>query len=755
MVTRKNAIIAGAVLGYAALAYFLVQYLAGILYFLANKTLPLHVAVGTWWNDWHLYAADPIQRKRLQFGIVFSLIVVFGTPLLILNAFLQKVRSLHGDARFATDGEIRKKGYMGHEGVIIGKRGSQYLTQRGQAPILLAAPTRQGKGAGVCIPNLLNYPESVVVLDIKMENFQITSLFRQKHGQKVFLFNPFAEDGRTHRWNPMDSIRRDRDLRVVDVMSIGEMFYPRTSDDSGMWNDLARDLFTGFTLYLLETPDLPCTFGELLRQVSGKGRGIKEHVQHIMQERYRGDEALSDACYQAFSRFCSAQERTLSSIVTTMTAPLLIFQNTYVDAATSATDFDVSRVRKERMTIYVGIPANMMSSASLIVNLFFSHLINQNMKELPEQNPELKHKCLVLLDEFSTLGRVGIIAKSIGQIAGYNMVIMPIIQGISQLIGVYGEHDARTIEDMAIAQILYPPRSQKDANEYSEMLGYSTEKAVSTGISRPRAWGGNNGSASENVSDQRRALMLPQELREMPWTQEIIITTGIKPILCDKALYFSDPVFMNRLKALSPTLKAIKGLPTEDQLKAVALTKRELSIKLPQIDVHRHAAKVERRTRVVKEGEEITAEDLTTDTSALPAIEPGDEVRGALEFVEAFFERADPDVKTGNDGLPRMAAMWEPASAPMHVPELDEQRPMSEEDKAALMAQMFGDDRPAPVAPESASLMGFAAELKQARDERAARGAGHGYMGVIDLGALAEDHEQAEDEGETFVATAH
>lgn len=99
--------------------------------------------------------------------------------------------------------------------------------------------------------------------------------------------------------------------------------------------------------------------------------------------------------------------------------------------------------------------------------------------------------------------------------------------------------------------------------------------------------------------------------------------------------------------------------------------------------------------------------------------------------------------------------MWEPASAPMHVPELDEQKPMSDGDKAALMAQMFGEDRPPPVAPEPAGLMGFAAELKQAREERAARGAGHGYMGVIDLKALAEDHEQAEDEGETYVATAH
>jgi hypothetical protein len=180
-----------------------------------------------------------------------------------------------------------------------------------------------------------------------------------------------------------------------------------------------------------------------------------------------------------------------------------------------------------------------------------------------------------------------------------------------------------------------------------------------------------------------------------------------------------------------------------------------LSIKLPQIDVDRHAAKVERRTRVVKEGEEITAQDLTTDISALPAIQAGDEVRGALEVVDVFLERADPSMKKVNDGLPRMAAMWQPASAPMHVPELDNQRPMSEEDKAALMAQMFGDERPAVVAPESVGAMGFAAQLQQAREERAARGSGHGYWGVIDLGALAEDKERPEDEGERYVETAH
>jgi type IV secretion system protein VirD4 len=637
---HKRRIIFGVVLAYLIGACFLIPMLAGALYFLANKTLPHDVSLSTWSTYWHFYAADPTQRKYLQFSIGAAVFIVVGIPLLILNAILHKDRSLHGDARFATTAEVRKDGLFGPAGVIIGKMAGQYISMPGTAPLLLAAPTRQGKGAGVVISNLLNYPDSVVVLDIKLENFQITSLFRQKHGQKVFLFNPFAEDGRTHRWNPMDAIRRDPNLRTVDAMTIGEMLYPRSNDDSGMWNDLARDLFMGFVLYLIETPELPCTFGEVLRQISGKGRSIKEHVQHLMAARNRGSDALSDACFEAFSRFCSAQERTLSSIVTTATAPLLIFQNAYVDAATSATDFDLSRVRMERMTIYVGIPANMMSASALIVNLFFSHLINRNMKELPEQNTALKHQCLILLDEFTALGRVGIIAKSIGQISGYNIRLLLVIQGISQLISAYGEHDARTIEDNCAVQLLYPPRQQKDAHEYSEMLGAYTAKATSTGISRPRAFGNNSGSASENISDHRRALMLPQELRELPWTNEVIIKAGLKPILCDKALYFADRVFMDRLKALSSTLSKIKGLPSEQELKLVALTNAELSIELPRHNVDTHMAKVERRLRPLAPGEPIDVGLLAVDRSKMPQLVPGEEPTPAVvrELTNTFID---------------------------------------------------------------------------------------------------------------------
>ena len=269
----------------------------------------------------------------------------------------------------------------------------------------------------IVLPNLLNYSGSVVVLDIKLENYKYTSKFRSEHGQQVFLFNPFAEDGRTHRWNPLDGISRNRNFRVGDALAVGQALYPASDRQEGFWNDAARNLFLGLTLYLLDTPDLPCTLGELLRQSSGKGLPIKDYIQDLMASRVNGNNALSRECLDALSRFCSTSENTLASILVTFNAPLTIFSNPIVDAATSASDFDITAVRKSRMSIYIGIQPNRLAEASLLVNLFFSQLINLNTKQLPADNPELKYPCLLILDEFTAIGKVGIIAKSVAYIA--------------------------------------------------------------------------------------------------------------------------------------------------------------------------------------------------------------------------------------------------------------------------------------------------------------------------------------------------
>ncbi|TVT60045.1 MAG: type IV secretory system conjugative DNA transfer family protein [Azoarcus sp. PHD] len=650
----KTLAILGAVLAYVVVGFFAAEYIAGGAYFVVNKSIPTDITLDTWSQYWDWYSDDPVQRKRLQMSAGIAGILVYLVPLMIFSAVRSGGRSLHGDARFAVASEVRKAGLYEETGIIVGKYNGRYLMFDGQNFVLLAAPTRSGKGVAIVLPNLLNYGGSVVVLDIKLENFKLTSGFRAAHGQRVFLFNPFAEDGKTHRWNPLDGISRNRNFRVGDVLAIGQALYPSDNVKEAFWNDQARNLFLGLTLYLLETPELPCTLGELLRQSSGKGQPIKDYLQGVMAERMNGDNALSDECLDAINRFCSTSENTMASILATFNAPLTIFANPIVDAATSASDIDVTMVRKELMSIYIGIQPNRLADASLLINLFFSQLINLNTKELPADNPALKHQCLLILDEFTAIGKVGIIAKAVSYIAGYNIRLLPIIQSISQLESVYGEKDTRTFVTNHALQVLYPPREQKDANEYSEMLGYFTEKSVSTGVSRPRAWGSNNASSSENTSDQRRALLLPQELKELGQDKEIIILENTKPILCEKARYFSDESFIDRLKAISPTLAALgKKLPSKDQLEQAAFVRNELASPVPALDIDLHKAKMERRIRTAEPDEPIDLAKLAVDVDALPAIDspenPSEEQVAGL--VDAFFSQLDwVDENTGEFG---------------------------------------------------------------------------------------------------------
>lgn len=102
--------------------------------------------------------------------------------------------------------------------------------------------------------------------------------------------------------------------------------------------------------------------------------------------------------------------------------------------------------------------------------------------------------------------------------------------------------------------IMYAPSPvvQSDANEYSEMLGYQTVKNTS----HSRSFG-KQGSRSDSTSDQKRALMLPQELKEMDMWEEIVSLEHTKPIRCAKIKYFEDPTFTARVDWKVPEIPLV------------------------------------------------------------------------------------------------------------------------------------------------------------------------------------------------------
>jgi type IV secretion system protein VirD4 len=444
--------------------------------------------------------------------------------------------------------------------IVVGIWRGRYLRFTGQQFVLLAAPARSGKGVGIVIPNLLSFPDSVVVLDIKQENYAATAGFRRAHGQDVYMFNPFAEDGRTHRYNPLSAIS-DGLFRVGDILAIGYALYPPGGHDD-FWKDQARNLFLGIVLLLCEwrdarragsstpIPKYPITMGEVLRQSSGNGMPVKGYLQRALVQ-YR--DQLSGACVDALNRFLSNDDKVLASVLATFNAPLTIWANPIVDAATSANDFDLRDVRRRRMSIYIGITPDHLAEAALLVNLVFSQLVNLNTKQLPEADVTLKFQCLVLLDEMTSIGKIHIIARAVAYMAGYNLRLLSIVQSIAQLESVYGRADARTFITNHAMQILFAPREQKDANDYSEMLGTFTDQSRS--VSRSTLFGG-RGGASESVSEQRRPLLLPQELKELGRDKEIIVLENTKPILANKICYWRDPEFASRVAA-APGVSAI------------------------------------------------------------------------------------------------------------------------------------------------------------------------------------------------------
>jgi type IV secretion system protein VirD4 len=131
----------------------------------------------------------------------------------------------------------------------------------GQQGVCLAAPPRAGKGTGVVIPNLLNWPDSVICVDIKRENWKQTAGFRAASGQACYLFDPFSEDRRSARWNPFHYVATNPEQRLNDLQRIAEMLYPDPPNGDPFWTASARSLFLGIALYLFETPSLPKTVG--------------------------------------------------------------------------------------------------------------------------------------------------------------------------------------------------------------------------------------------------------------------------------------------------------------------------------------------------------------------------------------------------------------------------------------------------------------------------------------------------------------
>ncbi|WP_380784215.1 type IV secretory system conjugative DNA transfer family protein [Sphingomonas sp. R86520] len=537
----------------------------GLIGFMVSTTIGAIVVL---WSA-HLLSVHTPWRKvpaalwaMKNYPIVYKpFLVGFGIGLTLtviaIVSTLFKRQKLHGEARWSRAGEVHKGKLLSETGIVLGKFGRKVMRFGGPEHVMLEAPTRAGKGVGVIIPNLLDWPDSLVVLDIKQENYDNTAGYRKNVlRQQVLLFNPLDSTGRTVRWNPLSYINRRDPVGVInELQKIAAMLYPDPLTGEKFWAEGARTAFLGVTAYIAATVDdgedtLPFTLGEVYRQFAASD--AQRRFAKIIAAREKAGKPLSTACVSAIQDYTGSSANTFSGLRQSVTSKINGWLNPYVDAATSESDFDLSEFRDKRISLYLGVSPDDLDRVAPIYGLLFQQLIDRNVRELPKDD---KHqiKVLLALDEFASLGKCTVLANAFSYVAGYGLRMLPAFQSLEQIQGVYGDKVAADIERNCAVRLVLRPAGLAEAKKISDQLGSYTFRARSRSMG---TWGGGGGSTSD--SDQRRPLMLPQEVELLPENDLIVFRRGMYATYGRKVRYYAEKKLAERTKIPAPEMPPIR-----------------------------------------------------------------------------------------------------------------------------------------------------------------------------------------------------
>ena len=132
-------------------------------------------------------------------------------------------------------------------------------------------------------------------------------------------------------------ISDDPSFRINDIQKIAQMLFPNIDNESPVWQASSRSLWLGLVLYLVESPPLPVTMGEVLRLLTKGDANLIE----LVNQRMNCKLPLSNQCFLALKEYLDTPDRTRGSIRKSFTSALELFYNPVIDAVTSSNDFDL------------------------------------------------------------------------------------------------------------------------------------------------------------------------------------------------------------------------------------------------------------------------------------------------------------------------------------------------------------------------------------------------------------------------------
>lgn len=552
-------------------------------------------------KPWFIFRGEPIYppyailfvyiasatKARFAIGeLVYNdlKIVVVGTLVAIVSYFvLVYIRSvmnkedeqLLASGRWGDKQTLKDNGLLADCGVVLGqlydakiipsiksdgglnldvKKTSQLIQFHQNVCAMLMCPSRSGKGICTVTTTHLNYPESLISVDPKGENYENTAGYRVLFSH-VYKFCPTSNE--TLHFNLMDEISEENPYRDANTIAsiLTSPSNPATNADPH-WENTARVLVTATILHCLcsnyEDKSLPGVYKFLSQANTDSKEDMKVVLLKKMINSPHCREDVHESVLSGAGQILSAADEERGSIFSAALEALEIFNDPYIAKVTRDSDFclDDFKYSEAPISLYLTVPfpdlKRLKSLMKLIIE-FVCRKFSQNMTSYG--NEGLRHRILFLIDEFPTLGKMENIEEFAGILNGFGLSFLWICQSKAQIDKLYGQN--APILDHCKYLVTYSMNEDNTAEYFSKRAG--TEGIIKQNVSNSGSrfdYGMNNMSISNDIIERR--LITANEIENLPADCELIYTQGAPVVIAKKVAYYSDPRFKYKVKLPKP-----------------------------------------------------------------------------------------------------------------------------------------------------------------------------------------------------------
>ncbi|MED5500636.1 MAG: conjugal transfer protein TraG [Pseudomonadota bacterium] len=496
-----------------------------------------------WWFFFGAYAPEVFDIGGAIASCSGLVAVIVAIAMSVWRSRQSKQVTTYGSARWANTDDIRKAGLSEPDGVFLGLHDDQYLRHEGPEHVLAFAPTRSGKGVGLVVPTLLSWPASVVIHDIKGENWQLTAGWRSRFSH-CLLFNP--TDANSAGYNPLLEVRRGAH-EVRDVQNIADILVDPEGalERRNHWEKTSHALLVGAILHVLYAGEDKTLCG-VANFLSDPDCPFELTLHRMMTTKHLGDKphpVVASAAREVLNK--AVNER--SGVLSTAMSFLGLYRDPTVAAVTSRCDWRIADLiaAKHPVSLYLVVPPSDISRTKPLIRLILNQIGRRLTESLDGSDGiERRHKLLLMLDEFPALGRLDFFETALAFMAGYGIRSFLIAQSLNQIDKAYGQN--HSILDNCHVRVTFATNDERTAKRISETLGTATELRAQRNYAGHRLapW---LGHLMVSRQETARPLLTPGEVMQLPPDEAVVMVSSVAPIKAKKLRYYLDANFKQRV----------------------------------------------------------------------------------------------------------------------------------------------------------------------------------------------------------------